>query len=256
MKTKIMKNKTIISAVIPAAVGLLIIGGTALAATTGNGNGRWDRNGKAPGVFGTVSSVSGTNLSVTSKGFGPNATETTYAVDAANATVMKNGATSTLSSVATGDRVMITGTVNGTSVTASVIRDGVPQGRGPESQGPKTPPFQGNGEPVLGGSVSAINGTTFTVTNKSNVTYTVDASSAKVVKGNATSSLSDVAVGDGVMVQGTVNGTSVNASLIVDQGAPRVPSANGSATPPASNEGFVGRIFGGIGNFFGNLFGF
>ena len=44
---------------------------------------------------------------------------------------------------------------------------------------------------------------------------------ATVVKDNATSSISAIASGDNVIVQGTVNGTAVTASSVIDQGASR-----------------------------------
>ena len=58
-----------------------------------------------------------------------------------------------------------------------------------------------------------------TVTNKSNVTYTVDATNAKIVQGQNTIAVSNVAVGDSVVVQGTVNGNSITASSVIDQKA-------------------------------------
>ena len=58
--------------------------------------------GTMPGVFGTVSAINGTTLTLTSKDFGgpqganTSASAKTYTVDASNATVFKSGATSTL----------------------------------------------------------------------------------------------------------------------------------------------------------------
>lgn len=203
--------------------------------------------GMNPGVFGTVASVSGTTLTVTSKGFRQNATATTYTVDASNATVTKNGANSSVSNIATGDTVMVQGTVSGTSVTAKTIRDGMSQGQ--------TPAIQGNGQPVIGGNMTAINGSTLTVTNKSNVTYTVDASSAKVSKAGVTTmgaTISNVVVGDNVVVQGTVNGTSVTASSIIDQGtSPSSPNNSTGSNPPVHRG-----VLNAIGGFFSHLFGF
>jgi hypothetical protein len=206
--------------------------------------------GRAPGVFGTVSAVSGNTLTVTSKG-GPNSssTATTYTVDASNATVMKDNATSSVSNIAVGDNVMVQGTVSGTNVTATRIEDGIPQGMG--KGGGAVASFQGNGEPVVGGSVSAINGDSLTVTNKSNVTYTVDATNATIMKGNATSSLSAIATGDNVLVQGTVNGTAVTATTVIDQGA-----ASSSTTSGGPMMRGMGGFFGAIGGFFQHLFGF
>ena len=42
------------------------------------------------------------------------------------------------------------------------------------------PMMTGNGQPIIGGKVTAVNGNSLTVTNASNVTYTVDVTSAKV----------------------------------------------------------------------------
>jgi len=206
------------------------------------------RSGMKPGVVGTVASVSGTTLTVTSKA-GPSGTPAaaTYTVDASNATVTKNGTTSSVSAIATGDTVMVQGTVSGTSVTATSIRDGV-------MQAPK-PVITGNGEPVIGGAVTAISASTLTVTNKSNITYSVDATSATIQKGNAASTLSSVAVGDNVVVQGTVSGTSVTATSVIDQGA----AGNGAGAPgnqPGGPKGPMGGFFGAIGGLFQHLFGF
>jgi hypothetical protein len=233
------------------------------------------------GIFGTVASVSGDTLTVTAR-TRPNASSTpsvpatVYTVDATNAKVVKNGATSTIASVNVGDMVMVQGTVSGTNVAAKMIRDGMNGmmgrpgtfasstrgmqgnagnafGRRPTSTKPVsgTPPFQGNGEPVVVGSISAMSGSMLTVANASNVTYTIDASSATFVKGRATSTIASVAVGDNVVVQGTVNGTSVTASSVIDQGT----SGNGkpTSTPPVGPKV---NIFGAIGNFFKHIFGF
>lgn len=227
--------------------------------------GRGGMHQRMPGVFGTVSSLSGDTIVVSSKAWGPNNSQsgsqasaaTSYSVDATNASVMKNGTASSLSAIAVGDTVMVQGTVSGTSVTATKINDGMPQGmpgKGGVMGGKPTIGIQGNGEPVVGGSVSAVNGSSLTVASKAGPTYSVDASAATVFKGNATSSVSAVAVGDNVVVQGTVNGTAVTASSAMDQGAPQ--SGNASSTAPHGPMGGMGGIFGAIGGFFKNLFGF
>ncbi|HEV3245493.1 MAG TPA: DUF5666 domain-containing protein [Candidatus Paceibacterota bacterium] len=231
----------------------------------GPGHGRGGTMHMMPGVFGTVSSVNGDTIVLQSKAFGRSASSTsptTYTIDATNATVFKNGATSTVSSIASGDTLMVQGTVSGTNVTATRINDGVPaqgglppgQRKGPGALGS----LQGNGEPVIGGSVTAISGTTLTVTNKSSVTYSVDAANATVVVKNATSSVSAIQTGDNVFVQGTVNGSAVTASSVIDQG--QSPSQNSSSNgtgggAPPMMRGF-GGIFGALGNLFHNLFGF
>lgn len=283
-----MKNKFLLAASGSLIAGALLVSlaaGTAFAQTTTTNppqNGGWSGShtgtahpGMKPAVFGTVSAINGDTLTVTSKMGGPRGANgsststaapvtTTYTVDATNATVFKNNATSSLSSVAVNDTVMVMGTVSGTSVTATTIRDGVmpmmggrgkgfgpggPNGTSTMQMHPAGASIQGNGEPVVGGNVTAINGSTLTVlTAQGNISYSVDASSATVDKGNATSSLSAIAVGDNVTVQGAVNGTSVTASSIIDSGAPK-----GSSTGvPAAIGGFVGKI----GGFFQHIFGF
>lgn len=223
------------------------VNGTSVTATAirdGIGFGAGQRSQK-PGVFGTVASISGTTLAVTSKGFGPNAAAATYTVDASSATVTKDGAASSVAAIAVGDTVGVQGTVSGTSVAATAIRDGV------EGPGSRTPVITGNGEPVVGGAVTAVSGTTLTITNKSNVTYTIDASSATVQKGNATSSIAGVVIGDNVVVQGTVNGTAVTATSVIDQG-----SAASAGTSRGDTNGPVGGFLGAIGGIFHRLFGF
>ncbi|MEJ0021400.1 MAG: DUF5666 domain-containing protein [Candidatus Doudnabacteria bacterium] len=169
------------------------------------------------GVFGSVTAISGNNLTVASK-MRPMAntttTSATYTVDATNATVTKNGAASTVSNIAVGDMVMVQGTVNGTSVIATKINDGIMMRK-----------------PGVFGTVATINGNTLTVTSKvwskgntsaaTSTTYTVDDTNATVTKNGAASSVSNIAVGDTVMVQGTVNGTSITATAINDGMPPR-----------------------------------
>ena len=145
-----------------------------------HGRGMGHMMGERPEAVGTVTAISGTTLTVESKGFGANANAQTYTVDASNATIDKNRASASLSDIAVGDTVLVHGTVNGTTITATEIHDGFPQrGRGGDIQGgPRdmAPIIQGTGEPVIGGSVSAVTGTTLTVATKAGVTYTVNAS--------------------------------------------------------------------------------
>jgi hypothetical protein len=229
-----------------------------------------------PGIFGTVSATNGNSISVTVKAW-PNATSTsatTYTVDATSAKIYKGSATSTVSvsSIAVGDSVMVQGTVSGTNVAATVIRDGIggamgrpamlPGGKGFGAHGaasstPRTSPITGNGEPVIGGAVTSVSGTSIAVTNASNVMYTIDAASTTIVKNGTSSAIGNIAVGDSLIVQGTVNGNSVTASSIIDQG---VKTVNGSSTAPKGGGGFglggFGGFFGSIGGFFKHLFGF
>lgn len=71
-------------------------------------------------VVGTVSSIDGTNLTVTAS------SGRAFTVDASSTLVWKNGATSTLSSVQTGDQVLVKGAKTGTTtMNARFIIDGL-----------------------------------------------------------------------------------------------------------------------------------
>ncbi len=211
----------------------LILAGSLVAASAfaqtapSSGQGRMGRGGQGqpPAVVGTVSTISGDTLTVSgrqgfNRGAANTAAATTYTVDASSATVTKSGAASSVSNIAVGDTVMVQGTVSGTSVAAKTIRDGVMMGGASGGRG-------------IGGTVSAVNGTSLTVTSKvgpnggAATTYTVDASSATVTKSGAASSVSNIAVGDTVMVQGTVSGTSVAAKTIRDGVSQPVIQGNG-----------------------------
>jgi hypothetical protein len=65
------------------------------------------------------------------------------------------------------------------------------------------------------GTVSAVNGTTVTLTGKDGKTYSVEAGSAAITK-NMTVAVSDIKVGDTLMAQGSVDGTTVTATNIHD----------------------------------------
>jgi hypothetical protein len=198
-------------------------------------------------------------LTVTGRqGFATSTPAVTFTVDATNAKVMKNNATSTVANIAVGDTVMIQGKVTGTNIVATMIRDGQMPVRTPgkinksgqtENDGaktPRTPIISGNGQPVVAGKVTAINGTSLSITNASNVSYTVDATNAKIVRRQNTIAITNIAVGDSVTVQGTVNGSSITASSVIDQTRP---AGTASTTAPRG-------MFGGLGQFFSHLFGF
>ena len=279
-----MKIKIITSVIILSAIFGLGFTGHSYAATSPKtqeqggvpSHGQFQGNRqRTPGIFGIISVINGTNFTVLSKGFGPNSATTTYSVDASNATVMTNKATSTLSAISVGNSVMVQGTINGTSVIATIINlnEGLGAGLGRrDEQNPNksfnfknassttqrrnassTNVMEGNGQPIIGGTVSSISGTIITITNKSNVSYKIDTSAATIVKENNKISLSDLTVGDSVLVQGIINGTSVTASTITDQS----PAINGASTDKkVDNKQKSNGFFGGIGSFFAKLFGF
>ncbi len=67
------------------------------------------------------------------------------------------------------------------------------------------------------GTITAINGTTITMQEEADeggAVYTVDASGAAFSKDGATATISSLAVGDKVFVDGTVSGTNVTATSV------------------------------------------
>lgn len=228
-------NKYLTAAVALATVASLGIGFSAFAQSspspaagfTMSMHGGMMGHGRMGGamIVGTVSSVSGNTITLSGHaGFGgrPGSTSTsapastTYTIDATNAKITKSGAALTISGIATGDTLMVRGTVSGASVTATTITDGLPQRNG------------------VSGKVTAVSGSTLTVAGRNSTSYTVDASAATVTKSKAASSVSAIAVGDTVFVQGTVNGTSVTATTIEDGVGAQWPGSNGGAKIPGS----------------------
>lgn len=212
-----------------------------------------------PNVIGTVTAINGNTITVSSNKMGwgkdnkeekkPGATPTPviYTINATTASAIKANVASTVSAIAVGDMVTVQGTVTGTNVVATTIRDnGIKPTRTPE---PKSSPLiQGNGQPIIAGAITAINGNTITITNKSNVTYTVDAANAKIQNKNTLSTVSSLVIGDNVIVQGTINGTSIAAYSVIDHGTNDMEKEH--------DRNPRGKMFGGIGRFFQHLFGF
>lgn len=215
-----MDTKNII--LVPALAGLMLVGGavagyTGLASaqsseTSTNTNpvaGMFQKmRSQVPHVGGTISAINGTVITVT----GNERHTGTFAVETSGATFTKAGASASLSSFAVGDYVRAEGTVNGTNVTATTVTDapGMGMGKGGHGMGGR----HGKGPGVMG-QVSAISGSTITVTGMDGKSYTVEAGSAKIQR-FVTGALSDIAVGDRIGVQGTVSGTTVTATNIMD----------------------------------------
>ena len=90
--------------------------------------------------------------------------------------------------------------------------------------------------PQVMGTVAAVSGSTITVTGHDGTTYTVDASAATITKGfgpQATAiAAANVSVGDTVMAMGTLTGTNLVATKIVD-GMPSDAGTGGQWQKPA-----------------------
>jgi len=196
---------------IPVLGALMLVGGgiagyTGLAAaqSADTSSTTQTRPGRTPHVDGTITAIDGSTITITAEA---NHGGGTYSIDASGATITKDNASAPLSSYAVGGKIWVEGTINGTSVTATKISNR--PGFGPGGMG-----GHGKGHGVMG-TVSAVDGSTITVTDRDGTSYAVNAGSATVQKMVA-GALSDVAVGDRIGVQGTVSGTTVTATTIMD----------------------------------------
>jgi hypothetical protein len=107
-----MKNKLVYIIGGSLITGSLIFGGTAFAAER-----------TRPALFGQVSAVSGTEITVTGKS-GKQGTTTTYKVDASKAKITAGlGQGATVTNIEVGDRVAVLGSITGDAVVASSVFD-------------------------------------------------------------------------------------------------------------------------------------
>ena len=111
-------------------------------------------------IFGTVVSISGNIITVSGPGNKPTTATTTspkpttFTVDATNAAVLDSSGTSTLSSIAVGDHVMVEGMINANLVVATTIRDGVME-KGNSGEGTYASSTWGSSTPSHGGGFFA-----------------------------------------------------------------------------------------------------
>lgn len=204
---------------IPAIVATLLAGGAlagyaTLASAQSSGAETFGRGmmtgmrDRGPHVHGTVTAVSGTTITITY-----DRSDTAYTIDASSATFKKSveGAapvTVTISEIAIGDKIGAMGTLSGTTLKATHVMEGEIGRGGAHGKG-----GHGRGPGVMG-KVTAVNGSTITVTGDNGTTYTVNAGSASIHK-MTTGALSDIAVGDTIGVHGDVSGTTVAAEMIM-----------------------------------------
>lgn len=198
-------------ATIPLLAGAMLAGG-ALAGYASFASAQADATTSAenrqkmhmPHVNGTITAISGATITITENA---NRGGGSYTIDASGAAFTKAGATATISDFAVGENVWAIGTVSGDSVVATKVSDAPGMSRG----------FgfgHGRGHGVMG-TVSSVNGTTITVNGKNGGSYTVDAGNTTVHK-MVTTTVSDIAVGDTIGVQGEVSGTTISATTIMD----------------------------------------
>ena len=103
--------------------------------------------------------------------------------------------------------------------------------------------------PVVFGTVEAVNGSYVTISSVlrgATTTYTIDASAAKIIKsGSATTTISDIVVGDKILVKGNISGTNVSAETITDNKSKNTKNTNWSKAPKgfhAEFNGIIGKV--------------
>lgn len=226
-----MKKRSIAYITSGVLLGTTLLTGAALAQGSAMGMMRGRMGGNStlhmqkPAVVGSVTSVSGTTLTVTDK------SGTVFTIDGASAKITKgfdaSSITLGIANVKVGDNVAVLGTISGNAVAATAIMDGAN-------------PMHGE-RPALLGAITSVNGNVVTITDKSGVVFTVDATNAKISKGfgefGTTIALADLKVGDEVGVLGTKSGQAVTATAIMDGMGP-----HGGRTGTFAQMGIGGTV--------------
>ncbi len=239
----------------------------ASAGTTSSNGPPSGRFGRRPGAQGTIDSISGSNLTVTTAG------KATVNVVATSKTTITDTTKGALTDLKTGDHVRITGATGSSGVvTAQLVLDtrgvadqfgfgggagrrrngGTRAGGGrvlPEGgtfPGGGTPPngqgFAGRGGPVTAGTIASIDSSTIVVKTTAGKSVKASTSSSSMVRITTKIALSDLAKGDTVTVTGaTANGTlTATAIRRGDIGAGfgfGIPGGRGAAGAPGAPGG-------------------
>jgi len=212
-----MKNKLIYIVGGSVITGSLFLSGTALAAAKHQApRGIRSQYAEAshtpsirPALFGTVTAISGSNVTVegrVSKG----TVQTTYTVDAASAKITKGfgqgASVIPVSTIAVGDRVAVFGAISGTTITATSISDSAkPAASAPKSSnGRRMPNFAGVVTSATGGSFTFLNHARNT--SAASTSYAVTTTSATTfLKKKAGATAADITAGESVVVIGTLD---------------------------------------------------
>ena len=181
-------------------------------------------NTRSTGVSGTIVSVAGTTIDIsptTTGTGGDNSQGDGIAVDASQATVLLDGVSSSVTSLATGETVAVIGEKNdGTMVATTVLA-------------------YDNAPAVALGHISAISGSVLTLTGRgdSGAVTSVDSTSASIyLNGVGGSAVSQLQAGDRVIALGTAGSNPLAASAILAFNS-------GDQHPTGDNNGDQGNQF-------------
>lgn len=155
------------------------------------------------GTIGTVTAVSTNTLTVKT------ATGEIYVVTTTDATVRRGQDGKPATPIVVGETVYVFGIKNGTNIVASTIIVG-------KSKTDVKPTADESRQAYLG-VVTAKTDTTLTIVNSANVAYTVTLASDSQLWINKTkqTTLSGFVVGDNVMIQGTLTGSTIAAKKVM-----------------------------------------
>jgi preprotein translocase subunit YajC len=181
------------------------------------------------GTTGTVTATSDDSITIKASN------GTTYTVDISDAQI--RGATA--NSIENGDKVYIQGVTNGTNIVATLVIDGKAKTAAPSDDDKRT---------AVVGTVTAKSGSTLTVLGKNGMSYTVATANAMIwADGSQSSSVSNIDVGDSVIIQGTISGSSVTAAKVYGVTLPST-AANGGirgTVTAVNNDSFTLMVSGG-----------
>jgi hypothetical protein len=123
-----------------------------------------------------------------------------YVVSTTNAEIWVNkDKKATITNLIVGDKVLVQGDITGSSINAKKVM---------------TIHLPDN---MIIGKITAISGTTLTLTGSDNKVYTVVANNADIkIKGDKDAQVSGLSVGSNVIIKGDVNGSNVTASAITE----------------------------------------
>lgn len=209
LSTGLLASQTI--ATTPATTSPGIAGPWSRGPMSGEGRGEF---GRGFGRFGgglTVTGVNGNTITATGRG----GQTVTIQVSATTA-YTEAGSSAALSDVHTGSVIAVRGSfanTTGTTITATGVTIVLP---------------------TAFGVVTAVNGSSFTLTGFNGVTHTVNVSgSTRYQKAGQSAALSDIATGSAVVVEGTLNGDGSLAAVRVTIQVPRlggqISAVNGSS---------------------------